>query len=105
MHERVYDEFVEKAKARAVKRLVGDPFKGGIEQGPQVNQEHSLLSNTNTILSLKKPSNISRFATNLCLTLNIFFAYFILLTITFRRLEKEKRKNQNVKNSEFLSRT
>ncbi|OAY32605.1 benzaldehyde dehydrogenase, mitochondrial [Manihot esculenta] len=39
VHERVYDEFVEKAKARAVKRLVGDPFKGGIEQGPQVDLE------------------------------------------------------------------
>ncbi|TKY58631.1 Aldehyde dehydrogenase family 2 member B4 [Spatholobus suberectus] len=37
VHESVYDEFVEKAKARALKRVVGDPFKGGIEQGPQVN--------------------------------------------------------------------
>lgn len=36
MHERVYDEFVEKAKARALKRVVGDPFKEGVEQGPQV---------------------------------------------------------------------
>lgn len=36
MHERVYDEFVEKAKARALKRIVGDPFKEGVEQGPQV---------------------------------------------------------------------
>lgn len=36
VHERVYDEFVEKAKARAAKRVVGDPFKGNIEQGPQV---------------------------------------------------------------------
>ncbi|CAN6477542.1 unnamed protein product [Victoria cruziana] len=36
VHERVYDEFVEKAKARAVKRVVGDPFKEGVEQGPQV---------------------------------------------------------------------
>ncbi|KAB1207918.1 Aldehyde dehydrogenase family 2 member B4, mitochondrial [Morella rubra] len=26
VHERVYDEFVEKAKARALKRTVGDPF-------------------------------------------------------------------------------
>ncbi|THG13465.1 hypothetical protein TEA_016749 [Camellia sinensis var. sinensis] len=37
VHERVYDEFVEKAKARAMKRAVGDPFKDGIEQGPQVD--------------------------------------------------------------------
>lgn len=36
MHERVYDEFIEKARARAEKRIVGDPFKGGVEQGPQV---------------------------------------------------------------------
>ncbi|KAK1555320.1 hypothetical protein Q3G72_024816 [Acer saccharum] len=39
VHERVYDEFVEKAKARAMKRVVGDPFKGGIEQGPQIDSE------------------------------------------------------------------
>ena len=36
VHERVYDEFVEKAKARALKRIVGDPFRQGVEQGPQV---------------------------------------------------------------------
>jgi aldehyde dehydrogenase (NAD+) len=36
VHERVYDEFLEKAKARAVRRVVGDPFKSGVEQGPQV---------------------------------------------------------------------
>jgi aldehyde dehydrogenase (NAD+) len=36
VHERVYDEFVEKSKARALKRVVGDPFKKGVEQGPQV---------------------------------------------------------------------
>ncbi|KAL0336164.1 UNVERIFIED_CONTAM: Aldehyde dehydrogenase family 2 member B7, mitochondrial [Sesamum radiatum] len=35
VHEKVYDEFVEKAKARALKRAVGDPFKAGMEQGPQ----------------------------------------------------------------------
>lgn len=33
VHERIYDEFVEKAKARALKRVVGDPFKNGVEQG------------------------------------------------------------------------
>ncbi|KAG7979596.1 hypothetical protein I3843_05G138400 [Carya illinoinensis] len=37
VHERVYDEFVEKSKARALKRAVGDPFLKGIEQGPQVS--------------------------------------------------------------------
>ncbi|KOM28287.1 hypothetical protein LR48_Vigan511s011000, partial [Vigna angularis] len=37
--KRVYDEFVEKAKARALKRVVGDPFKGGIEQGPQIDSD------------------------------------------------------------------
>ncbi|KAL5747237.1 hypothetical protein ACOSP7_024237 [Xanthoceras sorbifolium] len=39
VHERVYDEFVEKAKARAVRRTVGDPFKKGTEQGPQIDSE------------------------------------------------------------------
>lgn len=38
VHESVYDQFVEKANALAMKRVVGDPFKGGIQQGPQVNQ-------------------------------------------------------------------
>ncbi|KAM7269090.1 hypothetical protein ACFE04_024587 [Oxalis oulophora] len=39
VHERVYDEFVAKAKARAIKRTVGDPFQSGIEQGPQIDTE------------------------------------------------------------------
>ncbi|XP_058114909.1 benzaldehyde dehydrogenase, mitochondrial-like [Magnolia sinica] len=39
VHERVYDEFVEKAKARALKRVVGDPFRSGVEQGPQIDTE------------------------------------------------------------------
>ncbi|XWS68981.1 hypothetical protein CRYUN_Cryun04dG0140500 [Craigia yunnanensis] len=39
VHENVYDEFLEKAKARALKRRVGDPFMAGIEQGPQIDSE------------------------------------------------------------------
>ncbi|KAL0421349.1 UNVERIFIED_CONTAM: Aldehyde dehydrogenase family 2 member B7, mitochondrial [Sesamum latifolium] len=39
VHEKVYDEFVEKAKARALKRAVGDPFRAGMEQGPQIDAE------------------------------------------------------------------
>lgn len=39
VHEKVYDEFVEKAKARALKRKVGDPFKSGTEQGPQIDSK------------------------------------------------------------------
>ncbi|RVW47280.1 Aldehyde dehydrogenase family 2 member B7, mitochondrial [Vitis vinifera] len=39
VHERIYDEFVEKAKARALKRVVGDPFKAGTEQGPQIDSK------------------------------------------------------------------
>ncbi|KAK2999624.1 hypothetical protein RJ639_023258 [Escallonia herrerae] len=39
VHERVYDEFLEKSKARALRRTVGDPFKKGIEQGPQIDGE------------------------------------------------------------------
>ena len=37
VHESIYDEFVEKAKTRALRRTIGNPFKAGIEQGPQVN--------------------------------------------------------------------
>lgn len=36
VHESVYDEYLERAKARAEMRVVGDPFKSGVEQGPQV---------------------------------------------------------------------
>lgn len=36
VHERIYDEFLEKSKNRALRRVVGDPFKKGVEQGPQV---------------------------------------------------------------------
>ncbi|KAF5185376.1 Aldehyde dehydrogenase [Thalictrum thalictroides] len=39
VHESVYDEFVAKAKARALKRVIGDPFKQGVEQGPQIDSE------------------------------------------------------------------
>ncbi|MFS7987970.1 putative aldehyde dehydrogenase (NAD(+)) [Helianthus anomalus] len=39
VHERVYDEFVIKAKARSLKRVVGDPLRKGVEQGPQVDSE------------------------------------------------------------------
>ncbi|XP_022733890.1 aldehyde dehydrogenase family 2 member B7, mitochondrial-like [Durio zibethinus] len=39
VHESVYDEFLEKAKARALKRSVGDPFMAGIEQGPQIDSK------------------------------------------------------------------
>ncbi|KZV43852.1 hypothetical protein F511_18909 [Dorcoceras hygrometricum] len=39
VHEKVYAEFVEKAKARALKRTVGDPFKAGMEQGPQIDEK------------------------------------------------------------------
>ncbi|KAG8635046.1 hypothetical protein MANES_17G123000v8 [Manihot esculenta] len=39
VHERVYDEFVEKAKACASKRVVGDPFQKGVQQGPQIDEQ------------------------------------------------------------------
>ncbi|XP_057996846.1 aldehyde dehydrogenase family 2 member B7, mitochondrial-like isoform X2 [Hevea brasiliensis] len=39
VHERVYDEFVEKAKACASKRVVGDPFQKGVQQGPQIDEK------------------------------------------------------------------
>ncbi|GAB2214231.1 hypothetical protein Droror1_Dr00018572 [Drosera rotundifolia] len=39
VHESIHDEFVAKAKARALKRSVGDPFRKDIEQGPQIDSE------------------------------------------------------------------
>ncbi|KAK4782955.1 hypothetical protein SAY86_007329 [Trapa natans] len=39
VHESVYDEFVEKAKARAMNRVVGDPFRVEVEQGPQIDSK------------------------------------------------------------------
>src|SRR5579863_5830149 len=38
VEDKVYDEFVEKSVARAVRRTVGDPFQASTEQGPQVDQ-------------------------------------------------------------------
>lgn len=37
VHEKIYDEFVEKAAAAASQRRVGDPF-GDVDQGPQVDK-------------------------------------------------------------------
>ena len=37
VHEAIYDEFVEKCKAQAENRIVGDPFDGITMQGPQVS--------------------------------------------------------------------
>ncbi|XP_044487846.1 benzaldehyde dehydrogenase, mitochondrial-like [Mangifera indica] len=39
VHERIYDQFIEKAKELAVNRVVGDPFKTGTQQGPQIDTE------------------------------------------------------------------
>ncbi|KAK7389047.1 hypothetical protein VNO78_23879 [Psophocarpus tetragonolobus] len=39
VHENVYDEFLEKSKKRALRRVVGDPFRKGVEQGPQIDVE------------------------------------------------------------------
>ncbi|KAB2624708.1 aldehyde dehydrogenase family 2 member B7 [Pyrus ussuriensis x Pyrus communis] len=44
VHEKVYDEFIEKAKARAERRVVGDPSKGGVEQGPQTIKQVAVQS-------------------------------------------------------------
>ncbi|KAF2359944.1 Aldehyde dehydrogenase domain [Trinorchestia longiramus] len=38
VHESIYDEFVKKAAALASQRVLGDPFKKGTQQGPQVSQ-------------------------------------------------------------------
>ena len=44
VHESVYDEYLERAKTRAEKRVVGDPFKSGVEHGPQVRVSNYKLS-------------------------------------------------------------
>ena len=38
VHEKIYDEFVEKSVAAAKARKVGDPFKDDTDQGPQVDK-------------------------------------------------------------------
>eukprot|EP01018_Ginkgo_biloba_P006142 Gb_32911 [translate_table: standard] len=39
VHESIFDEFVEKSQRRALRRVVGDPFRKNVEQGPQIDQE------------------------------------------------------------------
>ena len=36
VHEKIYDEFVQKATEMAARRKVGNPFDDGVDQGPQV---------------------------------------------------------------------
>jgi len=38
VHEKIYDEFLEKFNAKAQKIVIGDPFQKGITHGPQVSQ-------------------------------------------------------------------
>ncbi|XP_074111313.1 aldehyde dehydrogenase 1A1-like [Cotesia typhae] len=38
VHSKIYDEFVEKSKELALKRILGDPFDPKTEQGPQVEK-------------------------------------------------------------------
>ncbi|KAI5071384.1 hypothetical protein GOP47_0013635 [Adiantum capillus-veneris] len=38
VQESIYDAFVKKAVEKAKKRVVGDPFKAEVEQGPQVDE-------------------------------------------------------------------
>lgn len=39
VQEGIYDKFVEKSKARAQKRVVGNPFDANTEQGPQIDSD------------------------------------------------------------------
>ncbi len=36
VHEDIYDEFVKKCVAKAIKRSIGDPFSEDTQSGPQV---------------------------------------------------------------------
>lgn len=38
VQEGIYDEFLKKAVARAKQEVVGDPFKPGVHQGPQIDK-------------------------------------------------------------------
>ena len=54
MEESIYDEFVERSKERAQKRVVGNPFDLKTEQGPQVRSESctiDLFTDTAAILN------------------------------------------------------
>lgn len=68
MHEKVYDEFVEKAKARAINRAVGDPFKAGMEQGPQVKETNVpiLAFRSSAIPTTKCATQTLRYMSCLC---------------------------------------
>ncbi|XP_014241818.1 aldehyde dehydrogenase, mitochondrial-like [Cimex lectularius] len=39
VHEKVYDEFIEKSKKKAMERVVGNPFDPQTEHGPQIDEE------------------------------------------------------------------
>jgi aldehyde dehydrogenase (NAD+) len=39
VHEKIYDEFVKKAVAKAKSRNVGNPFEKTVQQGPQIDEE------------------------------------------------------------------
>jgi acyl-CoA reductase-like NAD-dependent aldehyde dehydrogenase len=39
VQEDIYDQFVNRSKELALKRVVGDPFKDGTQQGPQIDEE------------------------------------------------------------------
>ncbi|KAK6633449.1 Retinal dehydrogenase 1 [Polyplax serrata] len=39
VQDSIYDEFVKKATDMASKRIVGDPFTKGVQQGPQIDKE------------------------------------------------------------------
>lgn len=39
VHEKIYDEFVAKAAAKAKARKVGNPFEQNVQQGPQIDDD------------------------------------------------------------------
>ncbi|XP_073960624.1 aldehyde dehydrogenase [Choristoneura fumiferana] len=39
VEDKIYDQFVELAAARAQKRVVGDPFRADVDHGPQIDAE------------------------------------------------------------------
>ncbi|XP_020963390.1 aldehyde dehydrogenase family 2 member B4, mitochondrial-like [Arachis ipaensis] len=76
VYEHIYDEFLEKSKKRALRRVVGDLFKKGVKQGPQVKfKTHINTKQFEKVLRYIR----SRIQSNATLESNVVWKAFILL--------------------------
>ena len=69
----LFDEFVEKAKARHLIHVAGDPFKKGVEQGPQWMIEQAIFSDLGLRLQWLKffAAKVAQYCP--------FFKYFVIM--------------------------